>query len=99
MIVIHIEVAARPDLVSFLEIALAEVTSLVTEQEGCLRYQWLRVPGAPTDFVVYGEFASHEAFAKYQQSPAVRKIEMELIPLLAGLPRFKHLDARVISEG
>jgi quinol monooxygenase YgiN len=99
MILVHIEVAAKPNLVSFLEIALAEVAATVREQEGCLKYQWLRVPGSPAEFVVYAEFESREAFETYQQGHLVQKVELEMLPLLAEPPRFKHFEAEVISQG
>ena len=99
MILMHIEVAAKPNLVSFLEIALAQVAASVREQEGCLKYQWLRVPASPAEFVVYAEFESREAFEAYQQGRLVRKVELEMIPLLAALPRHKHFEAEVISQG
>jgi len=97
-VIMHVEVAAKPQLVSFLEIALAEVAATVREQEGCLKYQWLRVPGSPAEFVIYAEFESKEAFEAYQQERRVRKAELEMIPLLAAPPRHKHFEVRVISQ-
>jgi quinol monooxygenase YgiN len=99
MVLMHIEVAAKPNLVSFLEIALAEVAASVREQEGCLKYQWLRVPGSRNEFVIYAEFESREAFEAYQQERLVRKAELEMLPLLAAPPHHKHFEAEVISQG
>ncbi len=99
VVLMHVEISAKPELVSFLEIALAEVAASVSEQEGCLKYQWLRVPGSPAEFVVYAEFESKEAFEAYQQETLVRTAELEMIPLLAATPRHKHFEASVISQG
>jgi quinol monooxygenase YgiN len=99
MVLVHIEVAAKPNLISFLEIALAEVATSVREQAGCLKYQWLRVPGSPNEFVVYAEFESREAFEAYQQDGLVRNAELEMLPLLAAPPHYKHFEAGVISQG
>ncbi len=99
MVLVHIEVSAKPEVVSFLEIALAEVAASVSEQKGCLKYQWLRVPGSPADFVVYAEFESREAFEAYQQGRLVRTVELEMIPLLAAPPNYKHFEASIISQG
>lgn len=56
MVVIHVEVSAKPEMVSLFEIALAEVSSAAADLEGCKKYQWFRVPATHQDFVIYAEF-------------------------------------------
>ena len=99
MVVMHIEIKAKPERVAFVEIALAEVAADVRQQDGCLEYQWLRKPGSPAEFVVYAEFESRAAFDAYREGRLVRKIELEMLPLIAEPPRYKHLEATVIEQG
>ena len=72
---------------------LREVVEDARRTQGCLKYEWYREPDVANGFIIYGEFDSEDNFRAYLNSPVVKRIGEQLIPLIEGGPQFKHYRA------
>jgi quinol monooxygenase YgiN len=55
----------------------------VADEPGCLVYRFAATLGDPDEYVHVQEWASDDAFAAHQRSPAFRDYQQELFDLLA----------------
>lgn len=99
MILIHVFVKTKGNVIGEFERALREVVGDARETAGCIKYEWYRVPDSQQEYVIYGEFDAKENFEKYLNSAVVKRIEDELMPLLDAPPAFKHYNATVLESG
>ncbi len=97
MILIHVSVKTKGNVVNEFERTLREVVDDARKTAGCIKYEWYRVPDSPQGYVIYGEFDVKENFEKYLNSAVVKRIGAELIPLLDARPEFKHYEATVLA--
>lgn len=99
MILIHVSVKTKEDVVGEFERNLRQVVADAQKIAGCVKYAWYHVPDSPKRYAIYGEFDSKENFEKYLNSSIVKRIGDELIPLLEAPPQFKHYEATVLESG
>src|SRR5262245_20766883 len=97
MIVIHVSVTAKAEVIKSFQISLQEVVTEARSVAGCTKYEWYHVPNSTQSFVIFGEFDTKENFEKYLNSTVVKRIGEELIPLLTAPPIFKHYEATVLE--
>jgi len=98
MILIHVSVKTKGNVVNEFVRTLREVVDDARKTAGCIKYEWYRVPDSPQRYVIYGEFDAKENFAKYLNSAVVKRIGAELIPLLDAPPAFKHYEAAILKS-
>ena len=98
MVLIHVSVKTREDVVNKFECTLREVVRNAGKVAGCIKYEWYRIPDSPQGYAIYGEFNSQEDFEEYLNSSIVQQIGAELIPLLVSPPDFKHYTATILEE-
>ncbi len=97
LVVIHVSAIAQQDKIQAFEEALHAIVRDAAAMEGCLRYEWYRVPDEPAKYAIYGEFDSEQTFERYRQSEIVKRIGSELIPRLVEKPGFRHYLASVME--
>lgn len=99
VIVVQVQVRAKPGNVERLEQALRDVVNDARREPGCLCYEWYRSPDVAGAVFVYAEFESDDAFAEYRKGPVVKKIVEQVLPLLETRPSFKHFSAAILEQG
>lgn len=99
MIVAHVSVTVKENMVSDFERVAREVVEAARQAEGCVKNEWYRVPDALRQYDFYGEFDSKTNFAEYRESAVVKRIGDELIPLLEAPPVFSHYEATILERG
>jgi len=97
MVLIHVSVTAKEDMVSVFERALRGVVDDARQTAGCVKYEWYRAPDSSQGYVIYGEFDAKEHFEAYLNSAVVQRIGAELMPLLAAKPEFTHYEASILE--
>lgn len=97
MIVIHVSARVKEETVMNFEQSLRGVVEDARRTPGCLMYEWYRDPDVSSHFIIYGEFDAEDNFEAYLNSPVVKRIGEELIPLIADGPQFKHYKATLLE--
>jgi quinol monooxygenase YgiN len=98
MIVVHVSVQTREDASAEFARCISDIQADVLRMQGCIRNEWYHHPASPERFVMYGEFDSIENFETYLNSHAVKRIDEELMPLLAAPPDFRHYQATLLER-
>lgn len=98
MIVVYVSVKTKADMANEFERIIREIQDAVRKMAGCVKNEWYRVPDVAQRYVMYGEFASRMDFEAYLQSPIVKRIGDEVIPLLDAPPEFKHYEAVILES-
>ena len=98
-VVIQVTATAVAEMAERFEVALQDVVAAARASEGCLRYEWFKVPENPRQFFIYGEFESEAAFDRYREGPVVKAIGETLLPLVTARPTFVHHRAVVMAQG
>lgn len=97
MVLIHVSVKTKGNMVSEFERTLRAVVDDAHKTAGCMKYEWYRVPDSSEAYIIYGEFDTKENFAQYLNSAVVKRIGVELMPLLEAPPTFKHYEATILE--
>src|SRR6185436_451772 len=97
MVLIHVSVKVKGNIVSAFEQNLRGVVDDARKTMGCIKYEWYRVPDSTQEYVIYGEFDAKDNFEKYLNSTVIKRIGDELIPLLDAPPAFRHYEATVLE--
>ena len=97
MVLFHVSVTAKEEAVSAFERSLRGVVDDARQTTGCVKYEWYRRPDSRQGYVIYGEFDTKEHFEAYLNPAVVQRIGVELMPLLAAEPEFKHYEASLLE--
>jgi quinol monooxygenase YgiN len=93
MIVVYVAVKTKENVTREFERIMDEIQGDVRRMTGCMKNEWFRDAKAERRYVMYGEFDTHENFDAYLNSPIVKRIGAEIMPLLESPPEFKHYEA------